>query len=316
MLFPISVPAHVNFVEESSVCKELFEPVNLLITIFTILMFCFAAVIMFWFIVSEQILRLIKDKINIIILMANSNKKIGKDILSSVNNIEVDSNKTAEIREQRIVNNYQKLVEQIFPVFYVLFGLLGIVIIYIIYKKIKLNGYDRISILLAFISGLPDFIFLITMGTKWKFIGDTNIYSLILDHYIKNKILETDDNAYNSPLKTQALETLQDIRDTLNSTMTVLLERETSLINEINNCSMTYIIIIIIALIILTLYLIKKSNIIRVELISVMITCFVIIASMLAFVLLIKNYAYNFSYNTIEEITEIVVDSLKNGIVV
>jgi len=315
---------------------QIIDPVNLLTILLTVLMFCFSSVIMFWFIVANQILDMLSDKLNIIILMAKTNEKIANDIANIVNNTVIDIDYVNVMHSERIEHNYKNLQEQIFPVFYVLFGLLFAVFIHIVYNKIALSKYDKIIIVLSFISGLPDFIFLITLGTKWKFLGDTNIYSLMVDHYIQSRIISIQDeinsndmdirstcndericilaaeNSGSLVVKRRTLETLQDIKNSINSTITVLTTREGELINGINMCSISYIIVLIITFIIISIYLLFKSKTNCRQLVPIIITWFIINFSILGFVLLMREYAYTFNYITKEEITSFIIATLKN----
>ncbi len=300
---------------------QVVDPVNLLTILLTVLMFCFSSVIMFWFIVANQILDMLSDKLNIIIIMAKTNEKIANDIENIVNTTIIDVDYVNIAHSERIERNYKNLQEQIFPVFYVLFGLLFTVFIYIVYNRIVLSKYDKIITVLSFISGLPDFIFLITLGTKWKFLGDTKIYSLIVDHYIQSRIISVQDEINRSTcderictlttIKQSTLETLQDIKISINSTIRVLTEREEELIKGINMCSISYIIVLIIAFIIMSIYLLFKSKTKCRQTIPIIITWFIINFSILGFVLLMREYAYTFNYITKEEISLYIINELK-----
>ncbi len=300
------------------VIYQIADPVNLLTILLTVLMFCFSSVIMFWFIVANQILDMLSDKLNIILLMAKTNEKIANDIENIINTTTIDIDYVNIMRLERIERNYKNLQEQIFPVFYVLFGLLFTVFVYIMYNRIILSKYDKIITILSFISGLPDFIFLITLGTKWKFLGDTKIYSLIVEHYIQRRIISVQDEINKSTcdekictIKQNTLETLQDIKISINSTITVLTEREEDLIKGLNMCSISYIIVLIIAFVIMSIYLLFKSKTKCRQIIPIILTWLIINFSILGFVLLMREYAYTFNYITKEEISLFIITALK-----
>jgi len=164
---------------------------NLLLMFFNIFIFMIIEVIFFWYVLSYQIVYIIENKAELLVLAAQQNPSVKKQVLLYLNN-GTESSAAIEDRNLRNSINVQLIFQYLGPFMYVIFSILILIIIYKIcgyrlVNKILKNQYDgsKMSassyflLMCVICSFITEIIYYFVVINQWNFISDAKLFLLL-----------------------------------------------------------------------------------------------------------------------------------------
>ncbi len=162
------------------IIKEVFDPINTLIILLTILFFMTIEILFFWYIVSKEIEKIIQDKSNIISTFAKENKDfkeyIEKYMQDNESNLKNSSEYQYKIRSEE---NYKLFYDKFSIPICVIITCIIINIIYLIHIRRVPTKIELLLFGLIIFSFITEFIFYFVVIKEWKYISDNKIYNIL-----------------------------------------------------------------------------------------------------------------------------------------
>lgn len=150
-----------------------FDSTSIIIAFITIIIFCVIGILFFWFILSDQYIKIILDKTDFISdYIGNLDTPI-----KNANFIEIDKSRLDESNKREQYNKDLLWTAGVLP-FVIVFILLFIVFIICAKYFNYIHHFDRVDLFLIFcaiIAFIFEVIFYLVVIENWKFIGDNQI---------------------------------------------------------------------------------------------------------------------------------------------
>jgi hypothetical protein len=176
----IGSPVKLDPVRKSKYHNIITAP-DLLICNLNIVFFLIVSISFFWFILSEQYVRVVLDKTDIINLVADQNPEVRSAVISYAEANYDTIRKTAkENRKQRMVHNVDLFYRYIVPFISVFVFFQFVIAAYIWKKGIRVSYTDKVHMGLVVLAFVTELVFYFVVVRNWIFIGDEDMYKNLI----------------------------------------------------------------------------------------------------------------------------------------
>jgi hypothetical protein len=160
------------------IINEVFSSKNIIINTSNILIYVIVIILFFIYVISQQIENIILNKIDILIMIANHDPFVKKNLIDYIKNNDLSSAAKTQ-NNIRFQYNMDLLNINILPYLYILIAIIAADIIYIVFEKIKMTTAEIVLFLSIFCGFITEILFYFIVIKNWNFIGDHELYEIL-----------------------------------------------------------------------------------------------------------------------------------------